>query len=221
MLLRATHFPYMFAIWMYERARRHWKEKKGDWLHGSGTQKRSMLANHISSSHRATKYPAMHNRSEASLMAKTPGSAGRAQSAKDPDVVAELNRVLEKLNTQEEMIAKLSRQVEKLTWPYPSVAKAKADAIEVKGHYDQSERTLSHAQQLHIFDQGGKMFEDYPRPEPSAFGRALWFGSSKIPHWNDDIGSNLSDSVHLTVPWISRIAWVAGPKKELMKRLSL
>ncbi|KAI4172097.1 MAG: hypothetical protein LQ343_003844 [Gyalolechia ehrenbergii] len=128
MLLRATHIPYVAAIWVYERARRHWNEKKDDWLHGSGTQKRSMLTNHISFSHRATKYPAIRNRSEASLMVKTPGSAGPTQFAKDPDMVAELNRVLEKLSTQEEMIAKLSRQVEKLRWPHPSVAKAEVDA---------------------------------------------------------------------------------------------
>lgn len=113
-LLRATHFPYVAAIWLYERGRRHWHEKKGDWLHGSGLQKPSILANHISFSHRATKYPAIHNRSEASLMAKTPGSAGRTDNAKDADVMAELSRVLGKLSTQEEMIAKLSRQVEKL-----------------------------------------------------------------------------------------------------------
>ncbi|KAL8938691.1 MAG: hypothetical protein Q9211_003093, partial [Gyalolechia sp. 1 TL-2023] len=127
MLLRATHFPYVAAIWVYERARRRWEEKRDDGLHGPGTQKRSMLANHTSFPPRATKYPAIHNRSEGSLMAKTPGSAGRSQFIKDPDVVAELNRVLEKLSTQEEMIAKLSRQVEKLTWPHPSIAKAEAD----------------------------------------------------------------------------------------------
>lgn len=61
-------------------------------------------------------------------MAKTPGSEGRTNFPKDPDVVAELKRVLEKLNTQEEMIEKLSRQVEKLAWPHPPVPKAKADA---------------------------------------------------------------------------------------------
>lgn len=61
-------------------------------------------------------------------MAKTPGSEGRSKLAMDPDAVAELKRVMEKLNTQEEMIGKLSRQVEKLTRPQPPSPKTEGDS---------------------------------------------------------------------------------------------
>lgn len=79
-----------------------------------------MLAEYINSARKATKYSAIKNRSEASLMVKTPGdsSEGRSYFAKDLDAAAELKRVLEKLNTQGEMIEKLSTQVEKLTRPH-------------------------------------------------------------------------------------------------------
>lgn len=84
-----------------------------------------MLANHMSFSHKATKYSAIRNRSEASLMAKTPGSERGVSFTKDPDVEVELRRVMEKLSTQEKMMEKLSRQIEKLTERTPV---RKADA---------------------------------------------------------------------------------------------
>ncbi|KAL9599483.1 MAG: hypothetical protein Q9219_003822 [cf. Caloplaca sp. 3 TL-2023] len=150
MLLRATHVPYVAAIWIYERASRYWSDRRDRWLSGTGLQKRSMLANHISFSHKANKYSAIRNRSEASLLARTPGSEGRTNLAKDAaDTVAELKKVLEKLGTQEEMIVKLSKQVETLTGRYPPEAKAQA----VSGQEDRSDRlvrTLFYAQQLPV-----------------------------------------------------------------------
>ena len=127
-LLRATHIPYIAAIWVYESFSQYWLARRDRWLHETGLQKRSVLATRISFSHRVTKYPAMRNRSEASLLAKRPGSEGCTGSGRDLDVVAEVNRVMEKLGTQAEMIEKLSRQVEKLTGPHPPVPKAEADA---------------------------------------------------------------------------------------------
>ncbi|KAL9014118.1 MAG: hypothetical protein Q9173_001209 [Seirophora scorigena] len=120
MFLRATHIPYVAAIWMYESASRCWNAKKDQWLKQAGSPKRKMLANRISFSHKATQYPAKRNRSEASLLAKTPGSERRVSFTKDPDVVGELKRVMEKLATQGEMMEKLSRQVEKLAGRTPS-----------------------------------------------------------------------------------------------------
>ncbi|KAL8949358.1 MAG: hypothetical protein Q9222_004523 [Ikaeria aurantiellina] len=127
-LLRATHIPYVAAIWIYEGASRYWDNRRDNWLHRVGTSKRTMLASHISFSHKASKYSASRNRSEASLSAKTPGSDGRAHATKDADTVAELKRVLGKLTTQEEMMEKLSRQVETLTQSNPPLPKAKVDA---------------------------------------------------------------------------------------------
>ncbi|KAL8777346.1 MAG: hypothetical protein Q9194_002599 [Teloschistes cf. exilis] len=114
-LLRATHLPYVAAIWAYETASRYWSDRRDQWLNRTGAPKRSLLATHISFSHKASKYSAMRNRSEASLMANPPRSAGHTHQAKDLDTMAELRKVLEKLSTQEEMIEKLSRQVETLT----------------------------------------------------------------------------------------------------------
>ncbi|KAI4250977.1 MAG: hypothetical protein LQ352_005147 [Teloschistes flavicans] len=113
-LLRVTHLPYVAAIWTYESAIRCWSDRRDQWLDRAGAPKRSLLASHISFSHKASKYSAMRNRSEASLTAKTPRSAGHTHQAKDLDTMAELKKVLEKLSTQEEMIEKLSRQVETL-----------------------------------------------------------------------------------------------------------
>ena len=115
-LLRATHLPYVGAIWTYERASRFWNSRKDDWLYTPGSQKRPLLASHISFSHKAMKYPAHRNRSEASLTARTPGSNGRSNNNKEADTVAELRKVMDKLDSQEELIEKLSKQVETLAW---------------------------------------------------------------------------------------------------------
>ncbi|KAI4165596.1 MAG: hypothetical protein LQ342_001009 [Letrouitia transgressa] len=114
-LLKATHLPYVGAIWAYERTSRFWNEKKEDWLGASGTQKRAMIASHISFSHKAMKYPAHRNRSEVSLMAKRRGSETRPNSAKETEMLTETRKMMEKLKWQGEMIEKLSEQVETLT----------------------------------------------------------------------------------------------------------
>ncbi|KAL8906496.1 MAG: hypothetical protein Q9207_001982 [Kuettlingeria erythrocarpa] len=130
MVLRATHIPYVAAIWLYESTVGHWRDRKEQWLHQTGSRKRSILADHLNSARKATKYPAIKNRSEASLMVKTPGdtSEGRSYFAKDLDAAAELKRVLDKLNAQGEMIEKLSTQVETLTRPHSPSPRAKADS---------------------------------------------------------------------------------------------
>ncbi|KAL8732507.1 MAG: hypothetical protein Q9166_002721 [cf. Caloplaca sp. 2 TL-2023] len=128
MLLRATHVPYVVVIWIYEGANRYWNDKRDELQHKAGWQKQPLLASRISFSHKATKYSAVRNRSEASLVAKLPGNGSHSQSLKDADTVAELKKVLDKLSTQEEMIEKLSSQVEKLTGQNPPSPKAKVDA---------------------------------------------------------------------------------------------
>ncbi|KAL8871575.1 MAG: hypothetical protein Q9174_002622 [Haloplaca sp. 1 TL-2023] len=109
-LLKATHMPYVAAIWIYEGGKRYWNNQLAK---KTGAPKRSMLASHISFSHKASKYSAIRNRSAGSLM--TRGNESRTHhQARDPDTVAELKKVLDHLGRQEEMIDKLSRQVEKL-----------------------------------------------------------------------------------------------------------
>ena len=124
-LLKATHMPYVAAIWIYEGVKRYWNDQ---WVKKTGAPKRSMLASHISFSHKASKYSAIRNRSMGSLLARTPGNESRAHQARDPDTVVELKKVLDKLGTQEEMIEKLSSQVEKLTRQDRLGAKAEGDA---------------------------------------------------------------------------------------------
>ncbi|KAI4129485.1 MAG: hypothetical protein LQ338_002202 [Usnochroma carphineum] len=127
MLLRATHFPYVATIWIYENASQYWNERRDQWPHHMGSRKRAMHANRIDFSNKATKYSVAKNRSDASLMAPRSGSEGRTAFANDPDAVAGLQRVMGKLNRQEEMIEKLSRQVEKLAGHIHPSPKAEAD----------------------------------------------------------------------------------------------
>ncbi|KAI4270871.1 MAG: hypothetical protein L6R38_006987 [Xanthoria sp. 2 TBL-2021] len=122
-LLKATHMPYVVAIWLYESGCRYWNSKRDEWQ-SKAAHKRPLLASHISLSHKATKYWAVRNRSEISLMAKTPRSGSHGQFAKDPDTLADMKTIMEKLNTQEEMIKKLSRQLDELTLPHPPSPKA-------------------------------------------------------------------------------------------------
>lgn len=123
-LLKATHMPYVVAIWLYESACRYWNNKRDEWQSKAGAHKRPLLASHISLSHKATKYLAVQNRSEVSLMAKAPRSGSHGQFAKDPDTLAGMKTIMDKLNTQEEMIKKLSRQLDELTVPHPPSPKA-------------------------------------------------------------------------------------------------
>lgn len=123
-LLKATHMPYVVAIWLYESGCRYWNNKRDEWQSKAGARKRPLLASHISLSHKATKYLAVQNRSEVSLMAKAPRSGSHGQFAKDPDTLAGMKTIMDKLNTQEEMIKKLSRQLDELTVPHPPSPKA-------------------------------------------------------------------------------------------------
>ncbi|KAL8675814.1 MAG: hypothetical protein Q9186_007585 [Xanthomendoza sp. 1 TL-2023] len=124
-LLRVTHIPYVVAIRIYEGTYRYWSDKQVKWQLRTGSQKRSLLSNDIIFSRKATRYSAIRNRSEASLQAKPAGNGSRSQFANNnADTVAEFKKVLEKLDTQEEMIKKLSRQVEKLGGSHPSSPKA-------------------------------------------------------------------------------------------------
>ncbi|KAL8781873.1 MAG: hypothetical protein Q9213_005814 [Squamulea squamosa] len=116
-LLRATHIPYVVAIWLYERGSRHWNSKQEEWQRRAGANKRPLLTSRISFAHNATRYNATRNRSEASLIAKGPGSGSHGQFARDADSLADMKKILDKLDTQEEMIERLSRQVNELTGP--------------------------------------------------------------------------------------------------------
>ncbi|KAI4239217.1 MAG: hypothetical protein LQ349_000527 [Xanthoria aureola] len=122
-VLKATHMPYVVAIWLYESATRYYSRKRDEWQSKAGAHKRPLLPSHISLSHKATQYLAVHNRSEVSLMAKAPRSS-HGQGAKEGDNLADMKNVLDKLSTQEEMIKKLSRQLDELAVPHPPSPKA-------------------------------------------------------------------------------------------------
>ncbi|KAL8673015.1 MAG: hypothetical protein Q9168_002538 [Polycauliona sp. 1 TL-2023] len=113
-VLKATHLPYVAAIWLYESGHRLWSDKRDAWQSRAGTHKRPLVASHISLSHRATKYLTVQNRSEVSLLAKAPRSGSHGQSAKEPDTAAETKKILDKLDTQAEMMQKLGRQLDEL-----------------------------------------------------------------------------------------------------------
>ncbi|KAL8805844.1 MAG: hypothetical protein Q9223_005049 [Gallowayella weberi] len=123
-LLRITHIPYVVAIRIYEGTHRFWSDKQVEWQRRIGSQKRSLLTNDKIFSHKAARYSAVRNRSEASLQAKPSGNGSRSQFAHNADAGAEFRKVLEKLDRQEEMIEKLSRQVEKLRGLHPPSPKA-------------------------------------------------------------------------------------------------
>ena len=124
MLLKATHIPYVVAIWLYESGCRYWISRREEWQSRVGSHKRPLLANHISLSHKATKYLTVRNRSEVSLMAKAPRRGSHSQYAKDPDTLADMKNIMDKLNTQEEMIKKLGRQLDQLAVPHAPSPKA-------------------------------------------------------------------------------------------------
>ena len=123
-LLRVTHIIYVVAIWLYEGGSRYWNNKRDEWQQRAGAHKRSLFASRVSLSHKAPKYLAVRNRSEASLMAKVPGSGSHNQFVRDSDALADMKKILDKLNTQEEMIKKLSRQLDELPVPHPPSPKA-------------------------------------------------------------------------------------------------
>ncbi|KAL8841431.1 MAG: hypothetical protein Q9205_000721 [Flavoplaca limonia] len=57
-------------------------------------------------------------------MAKAPRRGSHSQCAKDPDTLADMKNIMDKLNTQEEMIKKLGRQLDQLAVPHAPSPKA-------------------------------------------------------------------------------------------------
>ena len=57
-------------------------------------------------------------------MAKAPRRGSHSQYAKDPDTLADMKNIMDKLNTQEEMIKKLGRQLDQLAVPHALSPKA-------------------------------------------------------------------------------------------------
>ncbi|KAL8854385.1 MAG: hypothetical protein Q9221_000872 [Calogaya cf. arnoldii] len=123
-LLKATHMPYVIAIWLYESGCRWWNNNRDEGQSRPGAHKRPLLASRIGLAYKATKHLAIHNRSELSLLAKAPHSGNHGQFAKEAESLADTKKILDKLNTQEEMIKKLSRQLDELTVPRSPSPKA-------------------------------------------------------------------------------------------------
>lgn len=55
--------------------------------------------------HRPSRYSALRTRSDASLLAKTPGSEGRSTGVRDLDSLTEIKRMIEQLSTQVEALS--------------------------------------------------------------------------------------------------------------------
>lgn len=109
-LLKATHLPYIAAIWAYERTNRYLSSTSESWQYTSRSQKRPLVRSQVQVRHRASLYPARSTRSDASLCAKTPANEGRFNGARDLDSLAEVKRMIEQLSTQ---VEELSRMVAK------------------------------------------------------------------------------------------------------------
>lgn len=107
MLLKATHFPCVAAIMVWERASQYMHRDDRSWRSKSETQlqKQSIFAGKISSSREAKK-AALTGRSEASLGAMG-GGAARPGASETND-----------LSDMKQMISKLSEQVDGLVARY-------------------------------------------------------------------------------------------------------
>ncbi|KAG7004943.1 hypothetical protein G7Y79_00022g051640 [Physcia stellaris] len=128
-LLKATHWPYVAAIYAYEHAGGQLVESVADWRHNSQSKltvrHRPLPGN--KRLQRTLRYPGLGNRSEISLPAKNPMGEGHGTATDNSELMVELSEVkkmIGKLNMQEKMeqkldvqqrlIEKLSRQVDEL-----------------------------------------------------------------------------------------------------------
>ena len=130
-LLKATHWPYVAAIYAFEGAKHRLNlgsEEEGLYASRSRSHKRPLLADRNCSTPKLSRYSASKNRSEASLSTKSAANESRTTQPKDRESVVELQKVKamtetlkmqetldNRLRTQESMIQKLSEQVEELT----------------------------------------------------------------------------------------------------------
>lgn len=110
-LLKATHLPYIAAIWAYESINRFVGSTSESWQYTSRSQKRPLVGSQVHVRHRASPSPALRARSEAFLLAKSAGSEGRFNGARDVDALTEVKKMIEHLSTQ---VEELSRMVVKL-----------------------------------------------------------------------------------------------------------
>lgn len=106
-LLKVTHFPYVTAIWAFERASRHLSREDKSWMAKSEPtlHKRPFIASPINVSRRA-KQAALSSRSEASLAKMA--NADTRPDASGADEVSDMKQMMG-------MISKLSAQVNDLT----------------------------------------------------------------------------------------------------------
>ena len=128
-LLKATHWPYVAAIYAYESASGRLGNTVAEWRYNPQSQliahKRPQTGQY--SQHKSSRYPAVVNRSEASLPARKMTSENHSAIKTDSDYVVELKEVkrmigklsmqetLERrLDMQQTLIEKLSTQVDEL-----------------------------------------------------------------------------------------------------------
>ena len=126
-LLKATHWPYVAAIYVYEIASGRLRGTVADWLYNPKLYLNKRPPLNVHRQHRDWRYSGLGNRSEASLTAKNPTNENNTTITNDSDYVVELKEVkrmigelrvqetLERrLDVQQTLIEKLSTQVDEL-----------------------------------------------------------------------------------------------------------
>ncbi len=92
-LLKITHLPYVGAIWAYEAAAQRFNGRSDSWRYTLQSHKRPLLSGQTNSLHRISRYSALRNQSEGSLLPKTPINESRTPGVKENDTVVELEHI--------------------------------------------------------------------------------------------------------------------------------
>ena len=114
-LLKATHWPYILAIYTYEKATARLEDTVADWRYQSQSKltshRRLQVGGRVQ--RRSLRWPALGNRSEASLPAKTTTSERHIAVATNGELVVEMQEIkktVEKLMMHEMMEQRLDKQ---------------------------------------------------------------------------------------------------------------
>ncbi|MCJ1339466.1 hypothetical protein MMC09_004756 [Bachmanniomyces sp. S44760] len=97
-LLKATHLPYVIAIWAYETVSRYVYHEKDSGETRTLSQKRPMFEGRVSSSRKAG-LSALRSRSEVSLVG-TPTADARPKSAGPNHDLSDLKQIIHQLSRQ-------------------------------------------------------------------------------------------------------------------------
>ena len=115
-LLKATHLPYIAAIWAYEGVNRYLASSSEDRKYKARPLKSPLSETHLNSAHRASRDSAARTKSDMSLFCKTPGGEEWAVGTRDVESITELKTMIEQLSTKvEELSQKIAKPDEQKT----------------------------------------------------------------------------------------------------------